>query len=152
MKLATVPKKPTTLLPVVQPPPRKEDVVKALVERARAKHAEERAKLEAQQAAARDAFDSALIAELAANPSAFERGIRCRSSYSPEVQFTLGVLPPKIKKLRDAINATPSLRPFDEKEVRKSIRESLGDSGSRVNALLNNPDAVKALDAMLEKL
>lgn len=150
-KLAII--KPAAInLPAVVPKPRKEDIINALVERARVKHAEENAKLEAQRAVAVEAFETALLAELTTNPSVFTRRVRNQAHWNPEVRFELEVLPPKFKKLRDAINAVSIMRSFDPVAIKKNIRDQLDTSGDRVQALLSNPDAVKALDATLARI
>lgn len=65
-KLAiTKPAMPSSLtLPPTAPPPRKEDIINAMVERARVKHAEESAKLNEKREAAKKALHDAIAAEL----------------------------------------------------------------------------------------
>lgn len=150
-KLALV--KPAAInLPATTPPPRKEDIVNALVERARVKHQEERDALEKRRDNARDELDKALEAEFWSKPSNFEK----RTSFwggSAEIEFKLRVIPPHIVKLRKTLNDIPHLGAFDPVAVKKKIREGMkASSGERVKALLANPAAVKALDATLEQI
>lgn len=152
-KLAIV--KPAAInLPATTPPPRKEDIINALVERAMVKHQEEYDKLEAKRATAIDAFNTAILAELTTNRENFEcRVSGAEGSWKPEVEFRLNVMPPRIQKLREAVKAIPRMKMFDAVAVKRQIREGIaGQTGDLVKALLANPDAVRALDATLEQL
>jgi len=153
-KLALAKHAPSTLaLPPTAPPPRKEDIINAMVERARVKHAAESAKLKEKREAAKKALYDAIAAELAKNPQSFQREIDSYS-HTVSIQYVCRVVPPHITKLQAAYNAMPHLGLFDPAAVRWKIREQYSNvsAGERVKALLSNPDAVKALDAALEKI
>lgn len=144
----------TLSLPPTAPPPRKEDIINAMVERARIKHSEEVLKFLTKRNAAKEALDEAIMLELQNNPKAFESSIdRCYSNRI-SVLFDCRVIPPHLKKLQDAYNNIPCLGSFDAATVRRKIREQYSKvgTGDRVKALLSNPEAVKALDAALERI
>lgn len=142
----------TLSLPPTAPPPRKEDIINAMVERARVKHGEEKQKLEAQREAALKELNAALLLELKSKPDSFT--IHFHSQYHcPEIEYVLNVVPPHIHKLREKLKGVPSVRCFDAAEVRRKIREQFtGAATDRVKALLSNPEAVAALDTALEKI
>lgn len=139
-------------LPAITPPPRKEDILNAMVERARVKHQEEYDRLEKNKEGAKEKLKNALLELLKVSPSSFSTDIDtwcgcCR------VEFTLENLPPHIEKLRKAYKDAPSIRGFDESAVKRKIREGMSAAGGdRVKALLDNPEAVKAMDAALDKM
>ncbi len=139
-------------LPPTAPPPRKEDIINAMVERARVKHEEEKRKLEVQREAALKELNAALLLELKNKPDSFT--IHFHSQYHcPEIEYVLDVVPPHIHKLREKLKSVPSIRFFDAAEVRRKIREQFtGAATDRVKSLLSNPEAVAALDAALEKI
>jgi pyruvate/2-oxoglutarate dehydrogenase complex dihydrolipoamide acyltransferase (E2) component len=143
----------TLALPPTAPPPRKEDIINAMVERARVKHAEESAKLNEKREAAKKALYDAIAAELEKNPQSFQREI---NSYSHRVsiEYVCRVVPPNITRLQAAYNAVPHIGLFDLAAVRRKIREQYSNvsAGERVKALLSNPEAVKALDEALAKI
>lgn len=149
-KLAIV--KPAAInLPATTPPPRKEDIINALVERARVKHQEEAAALDKRRESARIELEKAVEAEFWSKPSNFEKKFDLWSGRI-DLEFRLHVIPPHIAKLQRALKDIPALRYFDSAEVKKQIRAKLGTAGDRVKALLANPAAVKALDATLEQI
>jgi len=137
-------------LPALVPPPRKEDLITAMTERALVKHEEESKKLEAAKQVALDLFSAAVLKELKAHPDNFET--RVLTYTQPEVEYRMIVVPPHITKLKDAIRNAPSLRAFDFAATKKRIREGMNTSGNRVQALLDDPLAVAALDKALSKL
>ena len=138
-------------LPALTPPPRKEDILNAMVERARVKHQEEIDRLSAKRKETEEKFNAAVLEELRKNPQNFTTYVRNYSK--PEVEFTMEVIPPAIAKLKGAIRQVPTIRHFDPVAAKKHIRESLGASATdRVKTLLSNPEAVKAMDAALEKM
>lgn len=138
------------LTSAIQPPPRKEDIINAMVQRAFAKHEEEKARLTKLRDEAEEKFKTALLDELKKHPENFDV---CVHNYSkPEVEYTISVIPPAITKLKEAIRQVPTIRHFDEVAVKRQIREGMNSAGDRVKALLNNPDAVKKLDAALEAI
>lgn len=140
-------------LPITQPPPHKKDIINALVERARVKHQEhadvfKNKRLEAEQFA-----KDAILKELVDNPSNFR--VRVSPEYNhPEIEYSLEVVPPHIKKLRDAIRAAPLISGFDAAAaVRRDITNKMAQGSSdRVAALLASPEAVKKLDETLQSL
>lgn len=142
----------TIALPsTIQPPPRKEDIINAMVERARIKHAEERQRLESLKQAAKDKFQAALLAELKAKPESFQVKVDTWSG-TAEVEYRLQVCPPHIEKLRIAYKQAPLLGLFDDAAMKRQIREGMNVAGDRVKALLANHDAVKKLDAALKAI
>jgi hypothetical protein len=149
-KLALV--KPSAIsLPAMTPPPRKEDIINAMLERARVKHEEESQRLKDEERAAKQKFDAALMAELKAHPEKFTIESKCWGG-SAEVHYVLHTLSPNLEKLRIAYRTAPTLRSFDAVAVKRHIRESMSTAGDRVKALLDNPEAVKKLDATLARI
>ena len=140
-------------LPATQPPPRKSDIICALVERARVKHQEESAALTKRRTEAEKAAKDAILKELKDHPDNFDVSVY-PSYLTPQVNFYIKGMPPHIKKLKAAIGAVPSVRNFDPSAVKRDITSKLsgGIAGDRVKALLASPDAVKKLDATLEAL
>lgn len=148
------PAAPSTLaLPPTAPPPRKEDIINAMIERARVKHAEESAKLNAKREAALNELHQALLDELKDNPGHFTLTFH-GLYHSPEIEYILKMIPPHIRSLRDKVKMVPSVGLFDAAAVRRKIRDQYSNvsAGERVKALLSNAEAVKALDAALEKI
>ena len=86
-------------LPATQPPPRKEDIISAMVERARVKHQTEKDKLSSKRSLILDNLNNVVQAELAKNPENFE--VKVRGSYiNPEVTYAMKGVPANIKKLQ----------------------------------------------------
>jgi hypothetical protein len=140
-------------LPATQPPPRKADIICALVERARVKHEEERQKVVAQIQEATKKIQAACIEELSKNPAHFE--VSCSTySNSFRLEYYAKCIPPHIARLIQAERSIPRLRSFDPAQVKRDITAKLsgGIAGDRVKALLASADAVKKLDATLEAL
>lgn len=150
-KKLTVTKPASLNLPAMTPPSRKEDIINAMVERARLKHAEERQRLDQAKEAAKDKLKAALMAELSAKPESFSSKADTWNGCC-ELEFRLQIIPPHIEKLRKAYKEAPGIGGFDEAAVKRKIREGMNTSGDRVKALLANPDAVKRLDAALEAI
>jgi multidrug efflux pump subunit AcrA (membrane-fusion protein) len=147
-KKLTVTKPAAINLPAMTPPPRKEDIINAMVERARVKHAEESQRLEAIRSATESKLNAAVKKNLDEHPENFT--IRIRANYQqPEIHFEMVAVPAAITKLKLELSACQRLRSFDEVAVKRQIREGMNVAGDRVKALLNNTDAVKALDAAL---
>lgn len=136
-------------LPKIQPPPRKEDVINAMVERARVKHEEERVKLANNRAEAEKAAEKAIVDELKKNPQNFEMRVVGIEYGRAEVEYRLTVQPPHIEKLRLAVVRSPRLGNFDAAAMKRQIRAGMDTAGERVKALLADPSAVKALDTAL---
>lgn len=141
--------KPSAIqLPAMTPPPRKEDIVAGLVERARVKHAEESRELATRKNAAREVFDKAALEHFKKHPEAFEVRVSTYGN-SVDIEHTMKVMPPHLLKLKRDYEAIPTLGLFNPAEVKKMIRDGMGTQGDRVKALLANPEAVKKLDEML---
>lgn len=142
------------VLPATQPKPRKEDVLNALVERAREKHAKQAKELHEKRTAAQDAVEKEarrlLDEQMGKQDPSFD--LPWKHSHSKKVAVTFRVTSPKLDKLLQAYFAVPSLCNFDAVKVKRELREKLAPDSARVDALLKNPDAVKALDAMLKDL
>ncbi len=140
-------------LPPTQPPPRKADIIVALVERARVKHEEEVAANNKVLQEAKAKVDQACLAELEKSPKAFKTSVSTWSA-GFRVEYVATVTPPHIEKLIKAERAIPRLRSFDAYAVKREItaRLSGGITGDRVKALLASPDAVKKLDATLQAI
>lgn len=135
----------------IQPPPRKEDIINAMVERARIKHAEESKRLEDIRDAAESKLDAAVKKNFDEHPENFT--VDYRSNYqSPDIVFTMVAVPPNITKLKAELRECKHLRAFDDAAVKRQIREGMNVAGDRVKALLDNPDAVKKLDAALKAI
>ena len=122
-----------------------------MVERARVKHAEESKLLEDIRAVAESKLDAAVKKNLDEHPENFT--IRIRANHQqPDVIFEMVAVPPNIAKLKAELRECKSIRHFDESAVKRQIREGMNVAGDRVKALLNNPDAVKKLDAALKAI
>lgn len=136
---------PSTLVPK----PNKNDIINAMVERARVKHeAEAKAKKEAKEAAGKK-IEEAAAAEFARHQPSPRYVIHTWSN-SRRVELEFQVTSPFITKMIAAYDAMPTLRPFDEKQVRLAIRKGMNDiRPNGVYALLENAEAVKTLDASL---
>jgi CO dehydrogenase/acetyl-CoA synthase gamma subunit (corrinoid Fe-S protein) len=134
----------------IQPPPRKEDIINAMVERARVKHAEENQRLQAIRAAAQSKLESAVRKNLADHPENFT--VEVRDYRQPAVTFEMVAVPPQIAKLKAELRECQSLRNFHDASVKRQIREGMNVAGDRVKSLLANPDAVKKLDAALKAI
>lgn len=154
MKKLALTKLPKMLpaLPSTTPPPRKEDIINAMVERARVKHGEEVASLHKKRDAAEKELRDALLAELKVNPQSFTMTVH-GMYHAPEIEYSLDIVPAHIRKLRESVRSVPSLQPFDAGYTRRKIRDQFNASpDDRVKALLSNEDAVKAIDAALERI
>lgn len=138
------------LPPSILPPPRKEDIISAMVERARVKHAEESQKLEDIRAKAEEKLNSAVKQNLETHPTNFVS--RVHNYNHPEVTFEMVTVPPNITKLKEELRNCARMKGFDAAHVRTEIRAGMNLSGDRVKALLDNPEAVKKLDAALEAI
>jgi len=135
----------------IQPPPRKDDIINAMVERARVKHSEECQRLEAIRAAAQSKLDAAVQKNLDEHPENFTTSYYS-NYYHPEIHFKMVTVPASITKLKAELYACQRLRDFDESAMKRQIREGMNSAGDRVKALLDNPDAVKKLDAALNAI
>lgn len=148
-KLALVPVSPLPNLPATQPKPRKEDIINAMVERARVKHGLESAALQDAKNAKKQKVHTAIQSLLVSNPEQFTITVNYWNT-SGQVEYSHRSLPPKIVTLiRDANNA-PTMKMFNYAEVKAQIRAGMDTAGDRVKSLLADAGAVKALDAALE--
>lgn len=138
-------------LPATQPKPRKEDIINAMVERARVKHTAESASMQDAKNAKKKKVYDAIKALLASHPEQFEITVNFWNTQGA-VEHRCASFPPKIVALiRDANNA-PTMRLFDASAVKAQIRAGMDTAGDRVKALLSDTGAVKALDAALEAI
>lgn len=140
------------ILSNTQPPPRKEDIINAMVERARVKHSEECARLSVLRKAAEDKFNAAVMEELRKHPDNFS--VRVCDYRLPKVEYTMQVIPFAIARLKDAIGEVPSLYSFDAAEFQRKVRADTDTDtgGKRMKALLDDPNVVKALDSALDQI
>ena len=153
-KLALVPASSSLgNLPSTQPPPRKADIICALVERVRVKHQEERLCAQNRITVGENKIKAACIAELSKNPSSFDVS-HATHSYGFYLQYSAKSIPPHIGALIKAERAIPRVRSFDPVQAKRDITAKLsgGIAGDRVKALLASPEAVKKLDETLEAL
>lgn len=138
-------------LPSFVPPARKEDIIAAMVERARVKHEAEREKLRLEKIELQKKAEESIIALFKESPHLFVQSVDYLSC-SADVKFELSKLPPKVQAAVSAERNAPTLCSFDAAEVKRSIRAGMYAGGDRVKALLNDANAVKALDAALEAI
>lgn len=136
----------------ITPKPTKNNIINAMVERARVKHNQERGEYEAKRAKLKEKIDTAAMAELSRSPGTPQTKIRTwTGSERVEIEYT--VKSPMLAKLIREYHDMPSPRHFDDVSVRRQIREGMSNqAGNAVQSLLANPDAVKALDASLEHI
>lgn len=136
----------------VQPKPRKEDIINALVERARVKHEAEAKMLKDRREKALDNLNHAVKSHFWANPSKWTDNVTTWTN-RVEIEFRCADVPAKIKALQQALGEIPSIRAFDAVEVKRRIREAMGQGkGAAVKALLGNAEMVKKLDQTLEDI
>lgn len=146
-------KTPSTALaiPTFVPPARKEDVITAMVERARVKHQEEREKYALNKEALNKAVEGAIIALFNESPHLFVQSVDFWNN-SAEIKFDCQKLPAKIVAVVAAARNAPTICSFDPVATKRAIRDGMYAGGDRVKALLDNPETVKALDAALESI
>lgn len=138
-----------TIPQTITPKPTKNDIINAMVERARVKHAEEFQKMNAAKVAAEEKIKTLAMQEFASNPPKPKITI-CGWSGSRRVDVEFQVRSPELTKLIATYDGMPTMRGFDEVAVRRQIRDGMGSvKGAAVQALLANPEAVTALDASL---
>ncbi len=137
-------------LPATQPKPRKADIIAALVERAATKHYEVKKQADQKREAKRAEITEFLKSEMAVSPHNFD--VRLSSAqYTPELEFTIKVIPAGLKRLQEELRKLPDIRDFDSTRTKREIIAALGDdNAARVKALLSNAEAVKKLDETLE--
>lgn len=139
-------------LPATQPKPRKADILAALVERAATKHYEQKKQADQKREEKRAEIISFMKAEMATNPQNFDVSLSS-AQYTPELEFTIKVIPAGLKKLQEELRKLPDIRDFDSARAKREIIKALGDDEtSRVKALLSNAEAVKKLDETLEHI
>lgn len=148
---ALAPVKPQPLIAKLQPPPRKEDVINAMLVRAREKFQAEKALRDVEITQMEAEIHRLAFAEMKKH-----KGLKPVSVYIDQydecVDFKFEIKSPEIKGLVLKYCELKRTKPtFDEKATRQMIRESLDTSGQRVAAILSNPDAVKQIDRMLEE-
>lgn len=139
-----------TLAPVsaVQPKPTKTEILNAMVARAKVKYDEENIR----RATAREALEKKIEALAIKAMKNFAPTVYIYSHTKPEsCHCDIRVSRVKSPEL-DALllnHQELSRLHWDEKETRDAIRQQL--SGRTDSRLLENPEAVKAIDAMLEQ-
>lgn len=136
----------------ITPKPRKGDIIKALVERARQRYDESVADKRKKVKLAKAQLEEALLVEMKDHPANFD--IRfSRHSYIPSVEYEIKVITPHIKALQKEVNKVDTyIPPFNATKVRKEIEASLaGRSADPVKALLANTDMVQKLDSILDQ-
>jgi len=136
----------------INPKPRKGDIIKALVERARQRHVSSVADKQQKLVLAKAQLEEALLVELKDHPANFDISFSSHG-YTPLVEYEIKVIPPHIKALqKEVIKAGTYIPPFDATRVRKEIEASLaGRSADPVKALLANTDMVQKLDSILDQ-
>ena len=140
-------------LPATQPPPRKADIICALVERARVKHDAEREEVRKNKETLQKKAGDSIIALFKDSPHLFTQHVDYWSQ-SAEIEFRLATLPKSVQAVVTLARNAPTMGSFDPAQVKRDITAKLsgGIAGDRVKALLASPDAVKKLDATLEAL
>lgn len=140
-------------LPATQPPPRKADIICALVERARVKHEEEREELRKNKETLNKKAEETLLALFKESPNLFVQSVDFWS-HSAEIEYRIQDLPKNALTAVAAARNAPTMCGFDHATVKRDITAKLsgGIAGDRVKALLASPDAVKKLDETLEAL
>jgi len=144
------------VIAVMQPPPRKSEIVAALVERARVQHAEEM-KAKTQQADALWAGVTQLVLKefraAIANPDANLR-VNLWGGQNMCVNWD-GVATPEIRKANEAYKKVRAgITSFDPKRTKQEILFAMGTETTteRVQKLLTDPESVKKLDGILASL
>lgn len=136
-------------LPKVLPKPTKTEILNALVERARVKFQTENERREKRQSEIAEKILRLAAKELASKkPKPSEHNFY---SYRAEAtcELSFSITTPEISKLVKEHDAIKSLY-WDEVSVKRNIRNGmLGIDPAAPNRLLENPQTVKALDAIL---
>ena len=136
----------------INPKPRKSDIIKALVERARQRHVNMVADKQKKVKLAKAQLEEALLVELKNHSANFDISFSSHG-YTPSVEYQIKVIPPHIKALqKEVVKADTYIPPFNATQVRKEIEASLaGRSADPVKAMLANTDMVQKLDSILEQ-
>lgn len=134
------------------PKPRKEDIITAMVERARVKHEQAVAEYKEKQEALTAKIEAAAKAAFDRSPPTPKFNISSyRELFNVELEFR--VESPLITSLCKQHKELRHPGFFSAPDVRRKIRDGMtGERTNGVQALLNSPDAVKALDASLEHI
>lgn len=140
-------------LPSTQPPPRKADIICALVERARVKHEAEREEVRKKKEDLQKKAEESIITLFKESPHLFTQHVNY-CSQSAEIEFRLATLPKSVQAAVTSARNAPTMYGFDAAQVKRDITANLsgGIAGDRVKALLSSPEAVKKLDETLEAL
>lgn len=130
------------------PKPTKTEIINAMVERARVKHEldEKSRRIQA------DALKGKIIklADKLRKTAAFREPSINSYSSNPHVEYEVRVSSPELTELMKQWDEVRRGRAFDPKQAKEAIRAKLNNEPARVN-LLNDPEAVKAIDAKLEE-
>jgi hypothetical protein len=141
-----------TLVAVTTPPLKKAELITALVERARLKHLAEYEAWVAQKPIALAAYTAAVLADYEAHTDLYTPGA-CPWSPMPTISIIGSRMTPALNKLRVACEKPRPV--FDLAVTKARIRDAMNGNSAgcaRIQAVLNNPETVKALDATLEAI
>lgn len=133
----------------IVPKPTKTEIIDAMVARAKVKHDEENARREKLREGVKKKIEAAALkAAKSIKPTVSVYVYSHGSGNHCDVKIT-NVTNPELEKLFAEYQATARLH-WDEKEVRTAIRQELSGVGKQSpTRLLDNPEAVKAIDAKL---
>ena len=135
----------------IQPKPTKAEILEAMVTRAKVKHdAENERRQKLRNSLQKKITTLAIRAMRSREPSVLIYTYQNAENNHCDVQFRR-VKTPELAPLLEEYNNASSLH-WDEAQTRKSIRQALtGKTSSSPSRLLENPEAVKAIDALLEQ-
>lgn len=135
----------------IQPKPTKAEILEAMVTRAKVKHdAENERRAKTRESLGKKITALAVKATKSREPRVSIHVYSKSEGNHCDVQFR-NVKTPEIAPLLEAYGAASCLY-WDEAQTRKSIRQALtGRTSSSPSRLLENPEAVKAIDALLEQ-
>lgn len=147
-KTALIVKKPELGIAKLQPPPRKADIINAMLARAREKFTTEQALRNAEREEIEKDIHALAFVEMRK-----QKGLKPSSIYIDKwdccVDFKYEIKSPEIKAMIAKHQQLGDKRTFDERATREAIRRSLDTTHERVAAILSNPDAAKQIDRML---
>lgn len=135
----------------IQPKPTKTEIIEAMVSRAKLKHdAENERRQKLRESLEKKITALAVKATKSREPSVLIYTYQNNESNHCDVQFRK-VKTPELAPLLEEYNNATRLH-WDEAQTRKSIRQALtGRTLNSPSRLLENPEAVKAIDALLEQ-
>lgn len=135
----------------IQPKPTKAEILEAMIARAKVKHdAENERRQKLRESLGNKITALAVKATKSRKPSVLIYTYQNAENNHCDVQFRR-VKTPELVPLLEEYNNASSLH-WDEAQTRKSIRQALtGRTSGSPSRLLENPEAVKAIDALLEQ-